>query len=149
MTEHTPKYMIGVAATLVGMHPQTLRLYEARGLVRPRRTPGGTRLYSDSDLERLGGIQRLTSELGLSLAGVEHVLALEDVVATLGQRVTRLERELERAARQHEQDVAQVRASYRRELVLWQPPSQALEHQRFRRRDPQRDTTEPTPRRET
>jgi MerR family transcriptional regulator/heat shock protein HspR len=112
------------------MHPQTLRLYEARGLVRPRRTPGGTRLYSDSDLERLAGIQRLTGELGLSLAGVEHVLALEDVVATLGRQVARLERDLERAQRQHEQDVAQVRASYRRDLVLWQPPSQALERQR-------------------
>jgi MerR family transcriptional regulator/heat shock protein HspR len=130
MTEHTPKYMIGVAAALVGMHPQTLRLYEARGLVRPRRTPGGTRLYSDSDLERLGGIQRLTSELGLSLAGVEHVLALEDTVATLGKQVSRLERDLERAAQQHEQDVAEVRASFRRDVVVWQPPSQALERQR-------------------
>jgi MerR family transcriptional regulator/heat shock protein HspR len=127
VTQDTPKYMIGVAAALVGMHPQTLRLYEARGLVRPRRTPGGTRLYSDSDLERLGGIQRLTSELGLSLAGVEHVLALEDVVATLGRQVTRLERELERAQRQHEEDVARVRASYRRDVVVWKPPSQALE----------------------
>jgi MerR family transcriptional regulator/heat shock protein HspR len=127
MTAETPKYMIGVAAALVGMHPQTLRRSEARGLVRPRRTPGGTRLYSDSDLERLGGIQRLTGELGLSLAGVEHVLALEDVVASLGHRITRLERELERAERRHEQDVAEVRASFRRELVLWQPPSQALE----------------------
>ncbi len=126
----TPKYMIGVAAALVGMHPQTLRLYEARGLVRPRRTPGGTRLYSDSDLERLGGIQRLTSELGLSLAGVEHVLALEDIVATLGKRISRLERDLERADRQREQDLAEMRASFRRELVLWQPPSQALERQR-------------------
>jgi MerR family transcriptional regulator/heat shock protein HspR len=130
MTQDTPKYMIGVAAALVGMHPQTLRLYEARGLVRPRRTPGGTRLYSDSDLERLAGIQRLTSELGLSLAGVEHVLALEDVVATLGRQVARLERDLERAQHQHEKDVAQVRASYRRDVVLWQPPSQALERKR-------------------
>jgi MerR family transcriptional regulator/heat shock protein HspR len=130
MTAQTPKYMIGVAAALVGMHPQTLRLYEARGLVRPRRTPGGTRLYSDADLERLGGIQRLTSELGLSLAGVEHVLALEDAVATLARQVSRLEQDLERAAEQHEKDVAQVRASYRRDVVLWQPPSQALERQR-------------------
>jgi MerR family transcriptional regulator/heat shock protein HspR len=130
MTQDTPKYMIGVAAALVAMHPQTLRLYEARGLVRPRRTPGGTRLYSDSDLERLAGIQRLTSELGLNLAGVEHVLALEDVVATLGKQVARLERDLERAQRQHEKDVAQVRASYRRDVVLWQPPSQALERKR-------------------
>jgi MerR family transcriptional regulator/heat shock protein HspR len=112
------------------MHPQTLRLYEARGLVRPRRTPGGTRLYSDADLERLGGIQRLTSELGLSLAGVEHVLALEDAISTLAKQVARLERELERAAHQHQQDVADVKASFRRELVLWQPPSQALERQR-------------------
>ncbi|MDX6566933.1 MAG: MerR family transcriptional regulator, heat shock protein HspR [Gaiellales bacterium] len=130
MTEHTPKYMIGVAAALVSMHPQTLRLYEARGLVRPRRTPGGTRLYSDADLERLGGIQRLTSELGLSLAGVEHVLALEDAISTLARQVARLERELERAAHQHQQEVAEVKASFRRELVLWQPPSQALERQR-------------------
>jgi MerR family transcriptional regulator/heat shock protein HspR len=130
MTAQTPKYMIGVAAALVGMHPQTLRLYEARGLVRPRRTPGGTRLYSDADLERLAGIQRLTRELGLSLAGVEHVLALEDAVATLAKQVSRLEQDLERATPQHEQDVAQVRASYRRDVVLWQPPSQALERQR-------------------
>jgi MerR family transcriptional regulator, heat shock protein HspR len=130
MTAQTPKYMIGVAAALVGMHPQTLRLYEARGLVRPRRTPGGTRLYSDADLERLAGIQRLTSELGLNLAGVEHVLALEDAVATLARQVSRLEQDLGRAMQQHEQDVAQVRASYRRDVVLWEPPSQALERQR-------------------
>jgi MerR family transcriptional regulator/heat shock protein HspR len=130
MSAQTPKYMIGVAAALVGMHPQTLRLYEARGLVRPRRTPGGTRLYSDADLERLGGIQRLTGELGLSLAGVEHVLALEDAVATLARQVSRLEEDLERAAQQREKDVAQVRASYRRDVVVWQPPSQALERQR-------------------
>jgi len=130
VSEHTPKYMIGVAAALVGMHPQTLRLYEARGLVRPRRTPGGTRLYSDADLERLSGIQRLTSELGLSLVGVEHVLALEDAISTLAKQVARLERDLERAERQHQQDVAAVRASFRREIVLWQPPSQALERQR-------------------
>ena len=73
-----PRYMISVAADLVGMHPQTLRLYEAKGLVRPGRTPGGTRLYSEADLERLRLIQRLTTELGLNLAGVEQVLRLED-----------------------------------------------------------------------
>jgi MerR family transcriptional regulator/heat shock protein HspR len=130
MSENTPKYMIGVAAALVGMHPQTLRLYEARGLVRPQRTPGGTRLYSDNDLTRLGGIQRLTGELGLSLVGVEHVLQLEDTVSTLAARVERLERELDRAEARHQRDVASVRASFRREVVLWQPPSQALERQR-------------------
>ena len=65
-------YMISVAAELVGMHPQTLRLYETKGLVRPNRTPGGTRLYSEADVERLRIIQRLTTELGLNLAGVER-----------------------------------------------------------------------------
>jgi MerR family transcriptional regulator/heat shock protein HspR len=69
-----PIYMISVAAELVGMHPQTLRMYETKGLVRPKRTPGGTRLYSEADVERLRIIQRLTSELGLNLAGVELVL---------------------------------------------------------------------------
>jgi len=71
-------YMISVAAELVGMHPQTLRIYETKGLVRPKRTPGGTRLYSEADVERLRIIQRLTTELGLNLAGVELVLRLED-----------------------------------------------------------------------
>ena len=65
-----PRYMISVAADLVGMHPQTLRMYEAKGLVRPSRTPGGTRLYSDADVERLRLVHRLTTELGLNLAGV-------------------------------------------------------------------------------
>ena len=72
------RYMISIAAQLAGLHPQTLRMYEARGLVRPARTPGGTRLYSEGDVERLRLIQRLTTELGLNLAGVAHVLRLED-----------------------------------------------------------------------
>src|ERR687890_1190037 len=89
-----PRYMISVAADLVGMHPQTLRIYEAKGLVRPQRTPGGTRLYSEADLERLRVIQRLTTELGLNLAGVEHVLRLEDELRKMQARMDRLEREL-------------------------------------------------------
>ena len=89
-----PRYMISVAAELVGMHPQTLRLYEARGLVRPARTPGGTRLYSDADVERLRLVQRLTTEIGLNLAGVEQVLRLQDEVVRLRARMERLEREL-------------------------------------------------------
>ena len=79
MTDDRPRYMISVAADIVGMHQQTLRMYEAKGLVRPQRTAGNTRLYSEADLERLRVIQRLTTELGLNLAGVEHVLRLEDV----------------------------------------------------------------------
>ena len=82
-----PRYMISVAADLVGMHPQTLRIYEARGLVRPKRTAGNTRLYSERDLERLQLIQRLTTELGLNLAGVEQVLALQDELQRLQARI--------------------------------------------------------------
>jgi MerR family transcriptional regulator/heat shock protein HspR len=107
--------MISVAAELVGMHPQTLRMYEAKGLVRPARTPGGTRLYSDADLERLRLIQRLTTEVGLNLAGVEHVLRLQDELERTRARMERLEREL-RA------EIASVHRSYKRELVLYQPP---------------------------
>jgi MerR family transcriptional regulator/heat shock protein HspR len=110
-----PRYMISIAAELVGMHPQTLRIYEARGLVRPERTPGNTRLYSERDLERLRTIQQLTTELGLNLAGVERVLALQDEIARLRTRVDRLEREVRERVRD-------VHRQYRRELVLYQPP---------------------------
>jgi MerR family transcriptional regulator/heat shock protein HspR len=106
--------MISVAAELVGMHPQTLRLYEAKGLVRPSRTPGGTRLYSDHDVERLRLIQRLTTELGLNLAGVEHVLRLQDELNRVHARMERLEREL-RA------EIEAVHRSYKRELVVYRP----------------------------
>ena len=109
-----PIYMISVAAELVGMHPQTLRLYEARGLVRPGRTPGGTRLYSDGDVERLRVIHRLTTELGLNLAGVERVLHLEDELQRMRRRLDRMEREMRDA-------IEQVHKQYRRDLVLYRP----------------------------
>ncbi len=107
-----PRYMISVAAQLVGMHPQTLRIYETKGLVRPGRTPGGTRLYSERDLERLREIQRLTTELGLNLAGVERVLALEDDLRKLRSRMDRLERDMR-------EQIANVHKQYRRDLVLY------------------------------
>src|SRR6184192_1016340 len=94
MADERPRYMISVAAELVGMHPQTLRIYETKGLVRPRRTPGGTRLYSEADIERLRIVQRLTTELGLNLAGVELVLRLEDELRKAHAQIERLQREL-------------------------------------------------------
>jgi MerR family transcriptional regulator, heat shock protein HspR len=112
-----PRYMISVAAELVGMHPQTLRLYESKGLVRPGRTPGGTRLYSELDLERLRLIQRLTTELGLNLAGVEQVLRLEDELRRMQARMERIERELR-------EEIAAVHRSYKREVVVYRPASQ-------------------------
>src|SRR5919198_1945142 len=106
-THERPRYMISVAAELVCMHPQTLRIYEQKGLVRPGRTPGGTRLYSERDLERLRLIQRLTTELGLNLAGVERVIALEDEIQKLQHQIGRLQRELR-------DQVEQVHRQYRR-----------------------------------
>jgi len=105
-----PIYMISVAAELVGMHPQTLRIYESKGLVRPKRTAGNTRLYSERDVERLRVIQRLTTELGLNLSGVELVLKLEDQLQRMQARMDRLEREKREA-------VEQVHKNYRRDLV--------------------------------
>ena len=109
-----PRYMISVAAELVGMHPQTLRMYEQKGLVRPGRTAGNTRLYSEADLERLRLIQRLTTELGLNLAGVEAVLELEEQLQRMQARMERLESEMRDA-------IQQVHKQYRRELVLYDP----------------------------
>ncbi|MEZ5101391.1 MAG: helix-turn-helix transcriptional regulator [Thermoleophilia bacterium] len=113
MSDDRPRYMISIAAEIVGMHPQTLRMYEAKGLVRPRRTPGNTRLYSESDLTRLRAIQQLTTELGLNLAGVERVLALQDEIDRLRGRVARLERELD-------DRVKDVHRHYRRDLVVYE-----------------------------
>jgi MerR family transcriptional regulator/heat shock protein HspR len=107
-----PIYMISVAAELVGMHPQTLRMYEQKGLIRPKRTPGGTRLYSEADVERLRIVQRLTTELGLNLAGVELVLRLEDELRKAHTQIERLQRQLQT-------EVQNVHKQYRRDLVVY------------------------------
>jgi MerR family transcriptional regulator/heat shock protein HspR len=113
--DERPRYMISVAADLVGMHPQTLRIYESKGLIRPKRTAGNTRLYSEADLERLRLIQQLTNELGLNLAGVEHVLRLQDELLRMRNRLDRMEREMRQA-------INEVHRQYRRDLVPWKPP---------------------------
>ena len=115
LNDERPRYMISVAAELVGMHPQTLRIYEQKGLVNPKRTAGNTRLYSDADVERLRMIQRLTSEWGLNLAGVERVLHMEDELEHLRARMERMEQEMRRA-------LDEVHRHYRRDLVLYTPP---------------------------
>ena len=112
MIDERPRYMISVAAELVGMHTQTLRMYEQKGLVQPKRTAGNTRLYSEADLERLRLIQKLTGELGLNLAGVEAVLGLEEQLRRMQARMERLEREMREA-------IASVHKQYRRDLVLY------------------------------
>src|ERR1017187_9160861 len=85
-------FMISVAAELAEMHPQTLRMYEARGLIEPKRSPKGTRLYSHQDVERLRRIQGMTAELGMNLAGVERVLELERQLDAMQRRVRALEK---------------------------------------------------------
>ena len=107
-----PRYMISVAADLVGMHPQTLRVYESKGLIRPKRTGGNTRLYSEADLDRLRLIQTLTNDLGLNLAGVEQVLHLQDEVQRMRRQLDRMEREMRDA-------IDEVHRHYRRDLVPW------------------------------
>jgi MerR family transcriptional regulator, heat shock protein HspR len=120
MTEREhPRYMISVAAELVGMHPQTLRIYESKGLVRPKRTPGNTRLYSEADLERLRLIQRLTTELGLNLAGVGTVMRLEDELGKVRTRLERLERQMR-------EEVRNVHRQYKREVVLYRAGGEQL-----------------------
>ncbi|MGE5229190.1 MAG: heat shock protein transcriptional repressor HspR [Deltaproteobacteria bacterium] len=111
-----PLFMISVAAELAGMHPQTLRLYERRGLVRPQRTAGRTRRYSERDVERLQRIQELT-ELGLNLAGVERVLAMEEQLETMRRQMQSLQQRLDEAATAMRREVERVERSHRMELV--------------------------------
>ena len=119
-------FMISVAARLAGMHPQTLRIYEERGLIKPARSPKQTRLYSQRDVERLKRIQEMTSELGMNLAGVERVLALEERMQAMQARIERISARADQMEREMLQRIDEVHRSYRRELVRWQPPGAAL-----------------------
>jgi MerR family transcriptional regulator, heat shock protein HspR len=119
-------YMISVAADLAGMHPQTLRIYETRGLITPKRSSGNTRLYSQEDVDRLRRIQELTSEMGMNLAGVERVFELEQEMQRMTERMKRLQREAERMEQEMLTEIERIRRSFRFELVPYEPPEQAL-----------------------
>jgi MerR family transcriptional regulator, heat shock protein HspR len=114
-------FMISVAAELAEMHPQTLRVYEARGLIEPERSPKGTRLYSQRDVERLRRIQEMTAELGMNLAGVERVLELEAALERMSRRLAALERRANRAREQMAAELERVRRELRAEIVPYQP----------------------------
>jgi MerR family transcriptional regulator/heat shock protein HspR len=109
--------MISVAAELAEMHPQTLRMYETRGLITPKRSPKNTRLYSQSDVERLRKIQRLTSEEGLNLAGVETVLELERRVEKMRAEMARLRKRAAEVEERMAAEVERLRGSLGGELV--------------------------------
>ena len=110
-------FMISVAAELAEMHPQTLRMYETRGLIEPKRSPKGTRLYSQADVERLRRIQAMTTELGLNLAGVERVLELEEQLERATRRLEALERRSAEMRAEMEAEIERVRKSFKAELV--------------------------------
>ncbi len=110
--------MISIAARLAGMHPQTLRIYEQKGLIMPDRTPKNTRLYSQEDISRLRYIQKLTTEMGMNLAGVEKVIELEGQIEDLKQSVDALRQEVKHATEKLRREVEAVHRSYRRELML-------------------------------
>jgi MerR family transcriptional regulator/heat shock protein HspR len=110
--------MIGIASELIGVHPQTLRLYEQKGLLRPRKSIKNTRLYSQEDIELGRYIQKLTQEMGMNLAGVKKVLDLERRMAMLETENHSLREELEKRKREHSRVVAEVHRSYKRELAL-------------------------------
>jgi MerR family transcriptional regulator/heat shock protein HspR len=110
--------MIGIASELIGVHPQTLRMYEQRGLLRPRKSIKNTRLYSQEDIELGRYIQKLTQEMGMNLAGVKKVLDLERRIAKLEVENRALRQELDKKEQEHIRVVAEVHRSYKRELVV-------------------------------
>ena len=112
-----PVFMIGIASELIGVHPQTLRMYEQRGLLRPRKSIKNTRRYTQEDIELGRYIQKLTQEMGMNLAGVKKVLDLERRIARLEAENRGLREELEKREREHRRVLAEVHRSYKRELV--------------------------------
>jgi MerR family transcriptional regulator/heat shock protein HspR len=126
-------FMISVAAELAAMHPQTLRIYEARGLIEPKRSPKGTRLYSHADVERLRRIQELTGDAGMNLAGVEKVFELEAALERMRRKVA----QLERRADELQGEIArleEVKRTVRADIVRYQAVSTDLVPVRARRR---------------
>jgi MerR family transcriptional regulator/heat shock protein HspR len=130
-------FMISVAAELAEMHPQTLRLYEARGLIEPKRSPKGTRLYSHADVDRLRRIQALTTDGGMNLAGVERVFELEDALERMQRKVALLERRAAELTGEIERLEA-VKREVKAEIVRYEASSMELVPVRVRRRPPAR-----------
>lgn len=114
-------YMISVAASLAGVHSQTLRIYEERHLIEPQRTPKGTRLYTDEEVETVRRIQELTDE-GMNLAGVQRVFEMEAQLARMARRIRSLETQLEQTRIEARAEIERVRRAGRAEIVRYQPP---------------------------
>jgi MerR family transcriptional regulator/heat shock protein HspR len=133
-------FMISVAAELADMHPQTLRMYEQRGLIEPKRSPKGTRLYSQEDVDRLRRIQEMTAELGMNLAGVERVFELEQQLEAMSRKVANLDRRA-RELKSEVERLENLRRELRAEIVPYERGGQLVRHSdiaRFRRVPPPR-----------
>jgi MerR family transcriptional regulator/heat shock protein HspR len=128
-----PVFMISVAAELAEMHPQTLRMYERRGLIRPQRSSKSTRLYSLDDVERLRRIQQLVGECGLNLAGVERVLQMEEQLESMQRSLEQLQTDMERFVSKASEELEAVHRSYRKELVPFGNPGEVILVARQRR----------------
>jgi MerR family transcriptional regulator, heat shock protein HspR len=113
-----PVFMISIAAELIGVHPQTLRMYEQKGLLCPRKSLKNTRLYSQDDVDLGRYIQKLTQEMGMNLAGVKNILDLEKKIERLEAENARLREELEKQSVKHDKAIEEVHRSYKREIVL-------------------------------
>lgn len=133
-------FMISVAAELAGMHPQTLRIYEARGLITPQRSLKGTRLYSQADVDRLRRIQEMTVNLGMNLAGVERVFELEHELTEMAQRIESLELHAATLRAQMQRRIDEVRTEFRAEIVPYQAQNMALVPVRIKVRRPNPDS---------
>jgi MerR family transcriptional regulator/heat shock protein HspR len=120
-------FMISVAAELAEMHPQTLRMYEARGLIEPKRSPKGTRLYSHKDVDRLRRIQEMTAELGMNLAGVERVFELEEQLDSMSRKVGALERRANQLGAEV-QRLEALRRELRAEIVPYERGGALVRH---------------------
>jgi MerR family transcriptional regulator/heat shock protein HspR len=125
-------FMISVAAELAEMHPQTLRMYEARGLIEPKRSPKGTRLYSHEDVERLRRIHEMTAEMGMNLAGVERVFELEEQLEAMARKVAGLERRAQELKAEVER-LEQLRRDLRAEIVPYAKGGQLVRAADFKR----------------
>lgn len=129
MTSNEPIYMIGVAARILKIHPQTLRLYEREELVIPQRTSGDTRLYSDLDLEKIREIQHLTQDMGLNLAGVKLIFEMREKAFDMQKKMAQFEKEMCELEQKMRDEIAKVHKSYKHEVVLYkQSPLAILKH---------------------
>lgn len=127
MAAADPVYIISVAAELAGVHPQTLRTYERKGLIKPARTAGGTRRYSERDVNRVRLIQQLTQGDGVNLAGVLRILAMQDEIDALELRLERARDHVEHIRSEARRALAEARRSAGSEMVLYRPPGSAVE----------------------